>query len=191
MANSLNLRPAERRLLVVVGLVIFVVVNVWFVWPKFGDLQRVKAQRAQALQKLASYQAEIAKSPEREAEVRRLEAEGSNVTREDQAIELLRAIQKNAVASKVSIIGNSRPTTRTNEFFIEQSQNVNTLSGESQLVDFLYELGSGGSTIRVRDLSIRPEPQRFQLNANIKLVSSYRLNSSPAKSATTPETALK
>ena len=191
MANTLNLRPAERRLLVIVGLVVFVVVNLWFIWPHFGDLRQVKAKRAQAIQKLELYQGEIDKSPEREAEVKRLESAGSNVARADQAIELLRAIQKKASANKVSITGNSRQMTRTNEFFIEQSQNITTLSGESELVDFLYELGSGNSTIRVRDLSIRPEPQRFQLSANIKLVSSYRQNNSPAQHSTTPETAQK
>ena len=36
MANSLNLRPSERRLLVIVGLILFVVVNIWFIWPLIG-----------------------------------------------------------------------------------------------------------------------------------------------------------
>ena len=190
MANQLNLRPSERRLLVVVGLVVFVVVNIWFVWPHFGDLQQVEARRANALRNLKLYQDEIAKVPQREAEVKRLESAGSNVAKQDQAIELLRAIQKQATSHKVSITGNSRQTTRTNEFFIEQSQNVTTLSDEPELVEFLYDLGSGNSTIRVRDLTLRPDPQRFQLSSTIKLVSSYRLGTA-AKKAKPTKTARK
>jgi len=181
MAEKLNLRPSERRLLVVVGLVLFVVVNIWFVWPHFGDLAQLQAKRGRAIKKLKLYQEEIGKKAAREAEVSRLESAGSNVRRQDQAIELLRAIQKQASSHKVSITGNSRQMTRTNEFFIEQSQNINTLSDEPELVEFLYDLGSGNSTIRVRDLSVRPDAQRYNLSANIKLVSSYRTPSSASK----------
>jgi len=181
MANQLNLRPSERRLLVVVALVLFVVVNIWFVWPHFGDLKKAKRERSTALKTLATFQTEIGKKAERSAEVKRLESAGSAVARQDQAIELLRAIQKRAGAQQVSITGSSRQSTRTNEFFVEQSQNITTLSGEQELVAFLYELGSGNSTIRVRDLTIRPDPQRYKLTATIKLVSSFRHEAPAAK----------
>jgi Tfp pilus assembly protein PilO len=174
MASQMNLRPSERRLLVVVGLVVFVVVNIWFVWPHFGELGNVKAQQANAQMKLDAYQKEIARQPVIAAQVKKLESAGSNVPREDQAIELLRAIQQKAATHKVSITGQSRQTTRTNQFFLEQSVNVNTLSGESELVNFLHDLGSGASTIRVRDLSVSPEPQRHKLAAKIQLVASYQ-----------------
>lgn len=177
MANKLNLRPSERRLLVAVALILFVVVNIWFVWPHFGDLNKVKNKRKTALKTLARYNEEIGKKEEREAEVRRLSSATADVKKQDQAIQLLRAVQQTARAHGVSITGNSRQTTRTNDvFFIEQSQNVNVQSGEEELVSFLYELGSSNSTIRVRDLTIRPDQQRYQLVSNIKLVSSYRLD---------------
>lgn len=189
MADKLNLRPSERRLLVVVGLVLFVVVNIWFVWPHFGQLQQVRNQRMNALKKLALYQEEIGKREMRESEVKRLESAGSDVARQDQAIELLRAIQKQASSHNVSLMGNSRHMTRTNEFFIEQSLNITTLSGESELVEFLHDLGSGNSTIRVRDLSVRRDPQGYQLSTNIKLVSSYRATPSSAKKSKPAATA--
>ena len=189
MAEHLNLRPSERCLLVAVALVLFVVVNVWFVWPHFGDLQKTKNRRVAALKKLELYQGEIGKKAEREAEVARLGSAGANVRRQDQAIELLRAVQKKASDHGVSIKDSSRQSTRTNEFFIEQSQNVRTLSGEKQLVEFLYELGSGSSTIRVRDLTIRPDPQRHQLSGTIKLVSSYRLDKSSRPKKSNPKAA--
>lgn len=188
MAEKLNLRPSERRLLVVVALVLFVVVNIWVVWPHFGDLSDLRFKRAKALRQLEHYREEIGKMPAREAEVKRLESAGSNVAREEQAIELLRAIQRQASAHRVSITGNSRQTTHTNEFFVEQSQNITTLSGESELVEFLYALGSGNSTIRVRDLTIRPDPSRRSLSSNIKLVSSYRAKAPARKQKPRPAT---
>jgi Tfp pilus assembly protein PilO len=190
MASQMNLRPSERRLLVVVGLVVFVVVNIWFVWPHFGELGNVQLQQSNAQKKLDVYLQEIARQPVVAAQVKQLESAGSNVPREDQAIELLRAIQQKASLHKVSITGQSRQNTRTNQFFLEQSVNVSTLSGESELVNFLHDLGSAASTIRVRDLSVSPEPQRHKLTAKIQLVSSYQAKApaAPAKPAP-PQTA--
>jgi type II secretory pathway component PulM len=176
VANSLNLRPSERRLLVIVGLILFVVVNIWFIWPHFGDLGEAKFQRSKALDKLAVYNEEIGKQTERQAEVERLSSATAGVPGQDQEIQLLRSVQQTARANGVSITGSSRQTTQTNNvFFSEQSQNITALSGEEELLAFLYELGSGNSTIRVREITVRPDPQRYQLSSNIKLVSSHRL----------------
>ena len=35
--DRLNLTPAERRLVMIIFAVVFVVVNYWVVWPRFGD----------------------------------------------------------------------------------------------------------------------------------------------------------
>jgi hypothetical protein len=56
-------------------------------------------------------------------------------------------------------------------------------------VDFLYKLGSGASTIRVRDLELQPDPPHQRLSANIRLVASYQKNPKPATTATTATTA--
>ena len=174
MAEKMNLRAGERRLLVVVALVVFVVVNIWFVFPHFGDVGRAKARRAAAVKKLAEYKAEIAQTGQREAGIKQLIAE-EDVPIQDQAIELMQAIQRQASSKGVGLTGQSRQVTRTNEFFVEQSQTIVTQSSEDELIDFLYGLGSGNSTIRVRDLSVRPaSPQRYELAATIELVSSYK-----------------
>lgn len=191
MAEKTTLRASERRLLVVVGLALFVVINIWFVWPHFGDVQRAKTLRARESDKLTVYQEEIAKTEQREAGIKELEG-GDEVAIQDQAIELMQAIQRQASSQRVSITGQSRPVTRTNEFFVEQSQNIVTQSGERELIDFLYELGSGNSTIRVRDLSVRPDAPRYKLAATISLVSSYKLKSpAPSKGSKTAKTAKK
>jgi hypothetical protein len=90
----------------------------------------------------------------------------------------------------VSLSSFTRVTQRTNnQFFLEQSQTVTTTAKEQELVDFLYNLGSSNSLIRVRDLGLRPDQPRQQLNANIKLVASYQKNlpvrAAPAAAART------
>ena len=64
---------------------------------------------------------------------------------------------------------------------MELTQPISVQSGEAQLVDFLYNLGSGNSLIRVRDLTLRPDPPRQQLSGTVKLVASYQKN--PPKKA--------
>jgi Tfp pilus assembly protein PilO len=72
----------------------------------------------------------------------------------------------------------------TNEFFVEQVQNITLTATDGQLVDFLYKLGSGSSMVRVRDLELQPDTVRQHLNANIKLVASYQKKpAAPAKAA--------
>jgi len=168
-----NLRPSERRLVVGVALAFFVVLNFWFVFPQFSEWSAMQARMWEAQTKLADYNAEIAQLPGYEKLVRDLEKEGQ-VPQEEQAVQFSRAIQAQEVQSGVRILQTSKQTTRTNQFFIEQSQSIGVQSGEPELVDFLYNLGSGNSLIRVRDLSVRPDQPRQQLSSNIKLVASYQ-----------------
>ena len=100
---------------------------------------------------------------------------------EDQQNQFARAIQNQQVQSGVGIQSFGRTTVRTNQFFLELTQLISVESGESQLVDFLYNLGSGNSLIRVRDLALHPNPPRQALSGNVKLVASYQKN--PPKKA--------
>jgi Type II secretion system (T2SS), protein M len=169
-----NLRPFERRVVVGVGVLLFLVLNVWFVFPHFSDWGTVQARMREAQDKLAKYQSAIADMPGYERKVKAMESEGLAVPPEDQALHFSTAIQSQAAQSHVNIIQTSKISSRTNAYFLEQSQSISTQSGESELVDFLFNLGAGNSLIRVRDLSLRPDPPRQQLQANIKLVASYQ-----------------
>jgi hypothetical protein len=169
-----NLRPLEKRMVVGIGSLFFIVLNFLFVIPHFSDWSKVQERKFQAERKLKVYQDKIAQKAAFERQVKTLESEGLAVPAEDQALHFANTIQAQALQSKVIITSNSKITDRTNEFFLEKSQSISTESGESQLVDFLYNLGSGNSLIRVRDLSIRPDPPRQKLVANIKLVASYQ-----------------
>lgn len=175
-----NLRPFEKRVVVGVGVLLFIVLNVWFVFPHFSDWGNMKIRRREAQEKLQKYLGEINKKPFYEGQLKQLQSENQDVPAEDQSIQFARAIQNEQARSGVQITGTTKPTYRTNQFFVELSQNLTILSGEKELIDFLYSLGAGNSLIRVRDMSVRPDPPRFKLNANVKLVASYQ------KKAATP-----
>jgi len=184
--DKLKLRPFERRLVVVIGIVVFLVAQFLFVWPHFGTVGKMDARREAAKKELAKFREEIAQTNKFAAELAKLEGTGATVPPEDQSTDLMRTIQTQSQQAQVQIQNVSKPFTRTNEFFLEQSVTVVTLATEDQLLDFLYSLGSGNSLIRVRDLTMRPDQTRTKLNATIKLVASYQKNKTATRSAAPP-----
>jgi hypothetical protein len=181
-----RLNPLERRFVVGVTVVLFLVVNIVWVWPHFGDWGRTKERMKTAQNKRSDFQMEVAKLPALEREIKKFQSAGQGVPLEDQAIQFFRTIQQQAAASGVSIVsmGNARQVSSTNNpFFVEQDQTITAQSGEKQLVDFLYNLGAGNSLIRVRVLSVQPDPSHQQLVSHITLVASYQKKPAPAKAA--------
>jgi len=174
--DRLNLRPFEKRLVVAVAVVLFIVLNAWFVFPHFSDLSQAQKQREDALAKIQRWQVEINQKSAYQRQIRELESEGQSVPAEEQQNQFSRAIQMQQAQSGVNITSTSKQTVRTNQFFLELTQQVSVESGEAQLVDFLFNLGSGTSLIRVRDLAVHPNPQRQALSGNVKLVASYQKN---------------
>lgn len=186
---QLNLRPGERRLLLAVGLLVFLVLNMLLVWPHFGDWREIRQELRTARLKLQRYETDIAEIPKLQARIRLLESGQEPLPEEDQGTEFLSTIQRQASLSGVTITGSSRMTTRTNNpFFIERSQTISVMAEERALLDFLYRIGSAGSMTRIRGLSLRPDPPRHRLTGNITLVASYQKKSlatatAPAASA--------
>ena len=179
-----GLRPLERRLLVAVLVVVFLVLNFWFVWPHISDWSDLEQRQYAAASKLHVYQLAVTESVAYKKLVSELEQSGEPVPLEDQGINFARAIQNQSGASGVAILNTSRQITMTNDqFFVEQRMNINVQATDEQLVDFLYKLGSGASMIRVLDLELQPDPPHQHLTANIRLVASYQKNP-PAKSGT-------
>ena len=177
-----QLRPLERRLLVGVLVVLFLVLNLVFVWPHFGDWDMYTHRSLTARNKLELYQKAITLSSSYTKLLKTLESQGEAVAPEDQANNFLRLINDQAAQSSVGIVTTSRQITHTNQFFVEQIENITVSATDDQLVDFLYKLGSGGSMIRVRDLELQLANPPQKLNGNIKLVASYQKN--PAKTST-------
>lgn len=182
--DRLNLRPFERRLVVVVGTVVFLVLNVVFVWPHFSDRGKAIDDLNSKRKLLDKFEKAIAEKPGLLAKVKALESEAEPVPPEDQALQFRTAIQMQASQSGVNWSAGSPQITRTNQFFIEQSQTISVVAAEPPLLDFLYSLGAGGSAIRVRGLSLSPDAPRQQLAGNATLVASYQKN--PPKPAPKP-----
>lgn len=176
--DSLNLRPQEKRLLVVGLALAVVVLSALWVWPRLGEWRKAREALDKSRKTLQSYEAEIARIPTYEARLAELEGQGSAVLQEEQALQLLRTVQLQAQQHNVTITstraGLPGPTTSTNAFFDEQTVQIGVNTGEKELVQFLLALGSSGSLIRVRDMDLRPDPPRFRLNGTITLVASYQ-----------------
>lgn len=183
-----NLRPMEKRLVVGVGTMVIILLNLWFVVPHFSDLTKVHQRREKAQTTLEVFQKEIAQKDKYIQGIAKLQGEGQNVPPEDQILHFLSSIQSQAAGSGVQILNTVKPRSDTNQFFIEQIQNITVQSKEPQLVDFLYKLGEGNSLIRVRDLTLHADPSHTLLQAGVKLVASYQKKPT-AKGATASQPA--
>ena len=180
-----RLSPVERFFIAGAILCLFVVINLVFVFPKFGKLKGIERRDRDAKAKLNLYEKEIAQTDFYRTNITILEGDGASVPLEDQGVSFLQAIQSEAVKSGVIVQANNRQPERTNQFFLERRQSLNTLSEESQLVDFLYNLGTGSAQTRVHAISIRPDPSRTKLNATITLVASFQ-KKPPTRTASAP-----
>ena len=101
--DKLNLRPQERRMVVIVGIVIFIVINVVFVRPIFGEYGRTMNDMSKAQQQLNRYQTEINKKPQYERQLQELESSGSFVAQEEQASKLMGDVTSQAALSGVTV----------------------------------------------------------------------------------------
>ena len=182
-----NLRPFEKRVLVGVATMLFAIFNLWFVLPHFSDLGKMRQRLKDAQSTLEKRKAAIAQIPTIQSQVNTLQREGLDVPAEEQALQFARRITDEQMRSGVTPQGGGKIFTQTNVYFLEQSTTVNVEGNEQQLIDFLFNLGSGNSMIRVRDMNLHPDSPRQKLTANVKLVESYQKNSkagsSPAKPA--------
>jgi len=183
--DQLNLRPQERRILVVVGLIIFVVLNFLLVTPLFGQLGQSEFALDKSKRTLAKYENEIAKAPNFERIEARLKQEGGTVLSEE--LQLQRIVNNQAVAAGVQVSRSDpvlRPQTgRTNQFFEDQGLRIDFTSGGKELVDFLIGMASANSMVHVHDMSLRPVAGGTRLGGNIVFVASYQKKNAPATGA--------
>jgi len=190
--DKLNLSPQERRLVVVVAIVVFVVLNIWLIWPEFGSVNRWNKRRQVAEANLKKFKDEIGKKAVYERQLRELESQGQHVGTEEQALSLQRDVANQALLSGVQVNRydpQARVPTggRTNAFFEEQGLVITVVTGEKELVDFLYNLGTRSSLIRVRNMMLSREPAGMKLQGNLTLVASFA-KKPPPKTASPPKT---
>jgi len=186
--DKLNLRPQERRLVVIVGVVVFIAVNLAVVWPRIGDLGRWQQRKRDAEATLRRYEDEIRKNPTYAKQRADLKALGTQLPKGGEQRALQKEVEQQARMANVAVTSWSperRGVTpgRTN-FFEEESLAIRVLTGEKELIDFLYNVGAEESSlIRVRSLSLQPDGARHRLAGDITLVQSFQKSSPASKGA--------
>jgi Tfp pilus assembly protein PilO len=188
--DKLNLRPQERRLVVIVAIIVFVVLNFWLVFPMFGKYGIYEQRARDARKKLNDYQQEIQKRPGYQKELKELQNQGGFVPTEQAALRLSEEINSQAALSGVQItsitpLQRQASGGKTNAFFEEATVTVNINSDETNLVDFLYRLADKNLLIRAKSMNIGPDPSRMRLQGPITLVKSYQRRPPPTKASTT------
>jgi Tfp pilus assembly protein PilO len=176
--DKLNLRPQERRLVVIVASVVFVVLNLWMVFPHFGDWGKLQQRTVDARRTRARYQEEMKKEAEYKREVDRLQSMGDYIASDQQALELMGEVRTRAAATGLNVQRwdpkSTAGTARTNSFFDETTLTISFVAEEKALVDFLWELSGQGSLTRVRTMNLRRDPTQMRLAGDITLVKSFQ-----------------
>ncbi len=175
--DRFNLRPNEQRLVVIILIVLFVVLNLWFVRPQFRLWKPTQIELAKQRQKLIDMQNEVDNAAQYKKKKDQLEGQGGALLPEEAGVQLRRNIDNQINQSGIGANGiNDQPSRgNTDSIFEERGVTMGFVNtGEKELIDFLYNISKERSTIRVRDLSVRPDPQLQRLQGSMTLVASYQ-----------------
>lgn len=186
-----GLSPQERRFVVIVGIVVFILVNWWVILPMFGDWGRYNQRISDTRKLMDKYQAEIQKKEEYEKRLRELQKSGQDVASEEAALRLHQDVINNANLTGLGYgtitpvnRSSTTPGSKTN-YYDEASVNVSINTGEKELIDFLVRLADKDLLIRAKSMDIGPDPSQTRLQGNLTLVKSYQ-RKQPARSTTPP-----
>jgi len=173
-----RLNPTERRFVVGVAVVFFLVINIVWVWPHFGDWSDTKGRMTAARTQLVTFESGTNLIPEL---ARKIAQYGQNqvVPEENQALQFSRIVMSQLTLFGIipQNVSYRKESGATNSYFVEQTATMSLDTTEKQLVDFLYSVGaSSNSLIRVKSLSIQPDASHQRLNTRLTLVASYQKN---------------
>jgi Tfp pilus assembly protein PilO len=171
--DKLNLSSGERRLVMIV-LVVLICALAWMVWGMIPDPGETKKNIAKAQTQLNSFTNETSKTLFYEGKIRELEGMGSAVMPVDQEFTMRRTINNLTAANGVRVTRLGRMTTKTNEFFHEKTMRIDFSSKENDIVKFLWKLGGSDSMVRVSDMLIKPDKNRYRLDGWMNLTASYQ-----------------
>jgi hypothetical protein len=186
--DKLNLNPGERRLVVGIAIVVFVVLNIWLIWPEFGSVAMWNQRQRDAERRLKQFKDEVGRKSIYERQLVELESQGAYVGTEEQALSLQRDVANQALLSGVQVNNyNPQPRApsggRTNVFFEEQRLIITVVTGEKELVDFLYNLGTRSSMIRVSSMTLGRDQTQMKLQGSMTLVASFAKKPPPRTAA--------
>jgi hypothetical protein len=159
---------------------------VWGMIPSPGVTQN---KIANAQKHLNSFTIEISQISDYESTIRTLEGLGSAVMPIEQEVNMRRAINNLTAANGVRVTRTGRMTTKTNDFFLEKSLRIDFSSKESDIVNFLWKLGGNDSMVRVSEMRVRPDKNRYRLDGWMNLTASYQKDTKVARAQSTAQAA--
>jgi len=184
--DQIQLRPQERRLLVLGAAILFVVLNLWFVWPHYGELGRVQAAIRRQERTLDTFRAELARTNDYATQLQALEIDGVGVLDRDKDLNLMNTVQAQMTSSGVSHTSLTTASGGTNQFFEQRTLSItlNPTPPEA-LVRFLVSLATNQVVLRVKELDLKPDGTKTKLSGSIRIVASYQRPTSVPPSAAT------
>lgn len=189
--KNLNLTRQERTFIIVVGVAFVLVLNFLLIWPQFSKGKVVATDLEEKAKLLGEYQAQIAQLPKLRDKLSSLETNSTSLTlvTSDAGTHFQRTVQSLAQQKRFYVDAWYPPTVNrnsTNKFFEEHTMTVRfSNTGEKELIDFMYGLSDGNSSVRVRDFSVRPDGSKTKLQGQLVLVANYQVDK-PARPAAAP-----
>ena len=171
--DKLNLSSGERRLVMIV-IVVLMLALMWMVWGMIPSPSATKQKIDKAQTQLDSFKAEIEKTDVYHQQISTLEGLGSEVIKIEQQVDMRNFINRLTTANGVEITSATSADPKTGDFFIEQSMNIRFSSKERELVNFLWKLGSSDSMVRVSQMRVQPDKNRYKLSGTMTLTASYQ-----------------
>jgi len=183
--DKLNLSSGERRLVMAV-LVVLMFALAWMVWGMIPSPSATKQEIAKKQTRLSSFQEEINKTDDYHQRISTLLGLGSEVIKIEQAVDMQTFVNDLTSANGVDITSTTSADPKTSEFFIEQSMTIRFSSKERELVNFLWKLGSSDSMVRVSQMRVQPDKNRYKLSGTMTLTASYQKNVKATKPKPSP-----
>jgi hypothetical protein len=194
--DQLQLRPHERRLVVIGAVVLFGVLNLWFVWPHYGDRARVIGRLQGSTDTLGKFESEMTLTNQHLALLQELEHDGAGVLDEDKDITLLATVQRlirSCDVSHASITPAPRAAlSGTNEFFEQRALSIVLNPNDPEpLIRFLISLATNDVVLRVKELDLKTDGTKTKLAGSLRVVASFQRKqlappSAPASTQPTP-----
>ena len=175
----------ERRVVMFV-LVVLIGVLAWMAFDMIPKPEQTNVKINKINRDLKSWLKERNSVGTYKDQINKLEGMSSAVVQEEQEVDMSRTINKLEASSGINVSRQGRVNTETNNFFIEKSMRIDFSGKENQIVDFLWKLGESDSLVRVSEMRVRPDKNRYKLEGWMELTASYQKNVTAPVVSVTP-----
>lgn len=183
--DKYNMSAGERRVVMFVA-VVLIGVLAWMAFDMIPKPEQTNVKINKINRDLKSWKIERFKVDSYNKQINELEGMSSAVVQEEQEVDMSRTINKLEASSGINVSRQGRVNTETNNFFIEKSMRIDFSGKENQIVDFLWKLGESDSLVRVSEMRVRPDKNRYKLEGWMELTASYQKNVIAPVIAVTP-----